>query len=62
VVQTLDIKSDKIGKPNYEIITMDDRKILYTNYNTKIVMLKIYKMDEKISGLQAFYLYEDKKG
>ncbi len=40
-----EIRSDEMGKPNFEITKMNDRDILNRNYNTKIVMVKIYMDD-----------------
>ena len=56
-----EIRSDEMGKPNFEITRMNDRDILNRNYNTKIVMVKVYMDEDDIAGLRAYYRLESNK-
>jgi len=44
--------SSSIGKPNFHVEKLDDRTILHTYYNTKIITVKVWR---DISNKNPYY-------
>ena len=65
-IELSDIMKTSIGTPNFMVKNMNDRTLLHRTYNTKIIMIKVWRdisnknpSNHHICGLQAFYLVKD---